>query len=75
VSTYERVVLSNTDHWASCSKREFGPVGDDRHIVRYDALTTVCGTTASHPSIWRGDTKKPRCKQCVKRYRTREEQC
>jgi hypothetical protein len=53
--------------WASCSIREFGPVGEQRHLVIKGQLTTVCGHTASHPEIWRRDTRKPKCKVCTKK--------
>lgn len=56
------------DHWAACSEREFGPIGAQRHLVRKGAMTTVCGATATHPDIWRGNSTKPCCSECLIRY-------
>ena len=67
-------VLRGDDRWAACSAQEFGPVGEHRHIVRRGGLTTVCGASASHPDVWRGNTRKPRCRDCVQRYGTTNEQ-
>jgi hypothetical protein len=52
--------------WASCSKREFGWRGQIRHVVRRGALDTLCGASASHSEIWRGDHRKPNCTECEK---------
>lgn len=65
--------LVTPDRWVACSAREFGPVGTYRHIVRTGGLTTVCGATATVAAIWRGNTTKPRCKQCTTLYGTRKE--
>lgn len=50
--------------WVACSVKDFGPVGERRHLIRGRGLTTLCGTTASHPEVWRGNTVKPVCKVC-----------
>jgi hypothetical protein len=52
--------------WAACSIIEFGHVGEKRHLVREGALTTWCNHSATHPEIWRANTKKPKCKDCEK---------
>lgn len=65
-------VLVGGDIWASCSITEFGHVGMVRHIIRPGALTTVCGASASHPDVWRRNRAKPRCGECVDRYRKEE---
>lgn len=67
------ITLVAPDRWVACSATEFGHVGETRHIARPGALTTVCGCTATTPDIWRGNTRKPRCAQCVTYYR-RDEQ-
>lgn len=54
-----------TDRWASCSIREFGPSGDRAHLVPAGALNSLCGFSATHPEIWRRDSRKPRCAACV----------
>ena len=51
--------------WAACSVREFGPVGEKRHLVREGALTTVCGHSATHSDIWCADKRKPKCATCL----------
>lgn len=50
--------------WAACSITEFGPVGEQRHLVRKGDLTTFCGHSATHPEIWRANTRKPKCRTC-----------
>lgn len=67
-----RVRLLPDDRWVACSKAEFGPVGENRHIVRVGGLTTVCGASATHPDIWRGNSTKPRCPACLRLYRNQE---
>lgn len=52
--------------WVSCSAREYGHVGNTRHLVAPGALTTVCGASASHPDIWRADRRKPQCTECAR---------
>lgn len=53
-----------TPRWVACAAREFGPVGETRHLAAPGALTTVCGASASHSDIWRGNTRKPKCREC-----------
>ncbi len=65
--------LAPDDVCASCGIREFGHVGEVRHIVRRGGLTTVCGCMASHPDVWRGNRTKPRCASCVAKYRKDEQ--
>lgn len=62
------VTLTGTDRWAACSATEFGHLGERRHIVARGALTTVCGATATHSQIWRANSTKPVCPNCIKRY-------
>ena len=50
--------------WVACSMIEFGPVGQHRHLARKGALTTYCGHDATHPDIWRANTRKPKCPRC-----------
>jgi hypothetical protein len=59
--------------WVACSSREFGPVGDQRHLARTRmqgkkqvgfSLTTLCGASASVEGIWRRNTSKPKCRTC-----------
>jgi hypothetical protein len=64
----DRIRLKVNDIWVSCSARELGPVGHNRHIIRKDGLVTVCGASASIPEVWRQNVAKPRCEQCVKKY-------
>lgn len=60
--------LDSQDRWVACSAGEFGHVGRVRHIVAKGGKTAVCGASASHVGIWRGNTTKPRCLYCMKRY-------
>jgi hypothetical protein len=64
-TTPQRVALGKDDRWVACSAREFGPVGEVRHVVAVGQATTACGATASTPSIWRGNSTKPACAPCV----------
>lgn len=56
------------NRWVACSAAEFGSVGKVRHIVAVGGHSTACGASASHPDIWRGNSTKPDCKDCVKNY-------
>lgn len=52
--------------WVACSAKEFGPVGYERHLIPVGKqLNTLCGCSATHPEIWRGNTRKPKCKRCM----------
>lgn len=53
--------------WASVNKREWPGTGQYRHLVRRGHHTSVCGTTALPASIWRGNTTKPPCPECVRK--------
>lgn len=70
VSGRERLRLAPRQRWAACSAREFGPVGETRHVVTPGHLTSLCGATATHPDIWRANGTKPRCPECVTRLKT-----
>ena len=50
--------------WASCSKDMSWSAAQYRHVVPRGNLTTLCGATASHADIWRGNTTKPECPAC-----------
>ena len=50
--------------WVACSIPEFGHVGEQRHLAPKGALTTYCGHSATHPDIWRRDSRKPKCPTC-----------
>lgn len=52
--------------WAACSITEFGPVGEQRHLVLEGSLDTYCNHSATYPEIWRRNSKKPKCKTCEK---------
>lgn len=51
-------------NWVACSAKEFGPVGEVRHLATDDPTQTVCGATASHADCWRRNTTKPKCALC-----------
>jgi hypothetical protein len=52
--------------WAACSIREFGHVGEKRHLVAEGSLDTWCGHSATYPEIWRRNGTKPKCETCAK---------
>lgn len=52
--------------WVACSEREFGHVGATRHLIHYGHLTTLCGATAMPANIWRRNSVKPECRECVR---------
>lgn len=66
----ERIRLKADDIWVSCSVTEFPAAGRERHIIKRGHITTVCGTTASLPEIWRQNKAKPRCNTCVEKYQS-----
>lgn len=51
--------------WVACSKEVNETVAPNRHLIYKGSMTTLCGCTASHPEVWRGNTTKPECMQCV----------
>ena len=51
------------DRWVSCSRDMSWAVSAYRHRLR-TALGTVCGASATHADIWRGNTTKPDCPRC-----------
>lgn len=57
--------LTPPDRWASIARRESPSVGEYTHIVAKGHPTSACGTTALPASMWRGNTTKPMCPQCV----------
>jgi len=50
--------------WVSCSKEMSWSASQYRHLNTKGSLHTVCGNTASHPEVWRGNSKKPTCPKC-----------
>lgn len=58
----------NGYEWVACSAKEFGPSGNERHLIRNQDgkrdLVTVCGHSASVPGIWRANSTKPMCRLC-----------
>jgi hypothetical protein len=64
VSPHAAEIDPSPYHWVACSEAVFGPVGRKRHLAKARSLTTVCGNTASVPSIWRKNTRKPKCATC-----------
>lgn len=52
--------------WVACSKKRFGHVGAERHLlpVGKDQVTTLCNATGLG-GVWRGNTTKPKCKRCA----------
>jgi hypothetical protein len=36
-----------------------------RHLIVPGQVTTLCGHTASHPEVWRGNSVKPPCPICM----------
>jgi hypothetical protein len=53
--------------WASVPKREWPATGSYRHLVRRGHHTSLCGTTALPATMWRGNTIKPACPECVRK--------
>ena len=37
-----------------------------RHLIHKGGQDTVCGSTASHPDVWRGSNVKENCPACQK---------
>lgn len=52
--------------WVSCSLEMGTQVAKERHLVVPGHLTTLCGHSASHADIWRGNSAKPECETCRK---------
>lgn len=52
--------------WVSCSQEASYAASRHRHLAKPGALTTVCGASASHASVWRGNTTKPQCPTCLR---------
>lgn len=59
--------LRNGDRWATVSRDDDRVTSFHRHVVREGQPTSACGTTALPASIWRANTRKPRCPKCVER--------
>jgi hypothetical protein len=59
------VRLPADQQWVTCTRYDDYMTSLARHIVRRGHLTTVCGASASVPDVWRPNTTKPRCTQCV----------
>lgn len=59
--------------WVSCAKDVNYSVGLDRHLLGRgrEQITTLCGATGMPSDVWRGNTKKPQCKECVKEAQRR----
>lgn len=55
-----------TRRWVSCSREMSESAARYRHLIEPGALTTVCGHTASHPEVWRGNSTKPLCPACLR---------
>lgn len=52
--------------WVSCSAEMSWSASRYRHLIEKGGLTTVCGNTASHPDVWRTNSSKLNCEECVK---------
>jgi hypothetical protein len=52
--------------WVACSKDASWSASQERHLIFPGQLTTLCGCTASIPEVWRGNSLKPNCNECVK---------
>lgn len=53
--------------WVSCAKEVNTTASAHRHLmlVGRGGLTTLCGSTASVPEVWRGNSRKEKCPQCL----------
>jgi hypothetical protein len=60
-------VADHAYRWASVSAREFPGSGYQRHLVPRGGITSACSTTATDPTIWRANTRKPKCPTCERR--------
>jgi hypothetical protein len=58
--------LNSEYRWVSCSQDADWATSQYRHLNIKGSLHTVCGCTASHPEVWRGNTTKPDCPECTK---------
>jgi hypothetical protein len=52
--------------WVACSRDADWAASQYRHLSYRGSLHTLCGCTASHPEVWRGNSTKDECPQCVK---------
>lgn len=57
--------------WVTCTKYESWPVSLYRHLISRDAdvLTTLCGSTANMPDVWKSNYKKEKCPVCVNKVK------
>lgn len=51
--------------WVTCSKDLSWSASQYRHLL-LTPTETMCGCTASHAEIWRGNSVKPECPACLK---------
>lgn len=53
--------------WVTCSLELSMPVARHRHLIRKgkEQITTECGATGMPASVWRGNSKKPACLECM----------
>lgn len=53
--------------WVSCAKDVDWATAQYRHLVVKGGRDTLCGATASHSDVWRGNSTKPVCQSCMTR--------
>lgn len=51
--------------WVACSQDASYAASQHRHLIRGKVHTTLCGASASFPEVWRGNSTKPECPQCL----------
>lgn len=59
-------MTADSPRWVACSKDASWSASRERHLITPGALTTLCGNSATHPEVWRGNTTKPPCRACEK---------
>lgn len=63
--------LLGADRWVTVRRDDDEMTSKHRHLVRKGAATSACGTTALPESIWKADSRRPKCPRCVEKEAAR----